>query len=344
MLRLRAFTVSLLLLFAIGLCAQTRRPTPSPNTVPTVPRSPSTGGMSRIEVRITTDDSRPLGTQVLVELGSMGGGTIQQTYTDAEGHVSFSAPTGRSYQLRVSGPGIESSSTAMDIYPGETFHHENVAVKLKRDANNPTGGGGIVSATELNVPEKAHREFSKGMELLKDKKWEEARKHFEKAIKEYPKYDWAYNNIGVADMNLKDPVGAREAFTKAVEINDKNPDATKNLAKLKIQDNDLAGAKDLLMKSNTALPGSPDTLVLLAFTQYRTQDFDGALANAEKCHTTEPDNYPLGHLIAGAVREKKGDRQGAQKQYQMYLKEAPDGPQAQLAKDALARLQVEAKN
>ena len=70
----------------------------------------------------------------------------------------------------------------------------------------------------------------------------------EKAIKNYPQFDWAYNNIGVAYIQEKNAQGAREAFQKAVAINDKNSDAVRNLARMKLMDNDFSGVKELLME------------------------------------------------------------------------------------------------
>ena len=301
------------------------------------------GRTARVEIRVTNEQSRPLPLQVMVELTGVGGGTIQQSFTDPEGRVSFSVPNGKTYQVKVTGAEIETASSQFDVNSGETFHNEYVAVKV-RVGDGKLAPGGVVSATMLNVPEKARNEFHKGMKDLDAKKLEDAKKHFIKATELYPKYDYAFNNIGVIDIQMKDGKGAREAFTKAVELNDKNPDATKNLARLKIEDQDYAAAKELLVKSNTVAPGNPDTLVLLAYSQLKTNELDAALTNAESCHKADPDLYPLGHLIAGAVREKKGDRAGAEKQYQTFLKEAPDAPQAKAAQDGLARLQSQAKN
>ncbi|HEX6878820.1 MAG TPA: tetratricopeptide repeat protein [Terriglobales bacterium] len=294
-------------------------------------------------MRITNEASRSLPGQIMVELGSPTGGVIQTTYSDPEGRASFTATAGRTYQIKVSGVGIEQKVVSFDVQPGESFHHEYISVKTTTDSAASLPGG-IVSASMLNVPEKARREFDKGIKDFESKKWEDAKKHFEKATKEYPNFDWAFNNIGVADIQLHDQQGAREAFQRAVSINDKNPDATKNLARLLIEDSKFDEAKGLLLKSNSVQPGNPDTLVLLAYSQMKTHDLDAALANAEKCHRSDPDHYPLGHLIAAAVRETKGDLAGAEKQYQTYLKEAPDTPQAQAAKQGLARIQSQASN
>ncbi len=351
MLRSRLSLLLLLSLVSICLFGQARRPAPTPpSTSPTGPTGNTTGprfnpsgNTVRLDVQVTTEDSHPLESQALVEISGIGGGAIQQNYTDMQGRASFSVTAGQTYEVKITGAGIEPARSSFDIMPGESFHHQSVAVKFSSSAKN-TAPGGLISANMLNVPVKARREFDKGEDLMRAQKWADAKKHFEKAVQEFPNYDWAFNDIGVADIKLKDQAGAREAFTHAVAINGKNPEATRNLARMKLEDNDFEGAKALLLQSQTALPGNPDTLTLLAFAQYRTNQFDEALANAEKVHRGEPDPDPLAHLIAGLVRESKGDRAGAEKQMQTYLKEAPDSPQAQIAKEALARIHAQAQN
>lgn len=271
------------------------------------------------------------------------GGIIQESYTDMDGRVSFSVPPAQNYQVKVSGPGIETSQSNFELFDGESFHHQSVVVKLTADAKNNLPGG-MVSAAMLNVPVKARHEYDKGMELMQKGKLDEAKKHLEKATEEYPNFDWAFNNIGVIDMRLNDVPAAREAFTRAVAINGKNPESTRNLARLKLRDNDFEGAKVLLQQSLSTKPGDLEALGLLSFTELRTNQPDQALTDAEKVHRDDHDVFPLAHLVAATVRESKGDLAGAQKQYAMYLKEAPDAPQAQVAKQALQRIQAQAKN
>lgn len=314
-------------------------PTPSMN----IPSGSSLPRTTRLEIQLTSDGARPLAIQALVTISMISGGILQQNYTDMDGRVSFSVPPSQNYEVKVSGPGIETSETSFELFQGESYHHQAVVVKLTEDAKKNLPGG-MVSASMLNVPVKARREYDKGMELMQKGKLEDAKKHLEKATEEYANFDWAFNNIGVIDMRMNDVPGAREAFTRAVAINGKNPDAAKNLARLKLRDNDFEGAKPLLQQSLTSRPGDPETLGLLSYAEIKTNQPDQALADAEKVHQDSHDVFPLAHLVAASVRESKGDLAGAQKQYEMYLKEAPDSPQAPVAKQGLQRIQAQAKN
>ena len=214
---------------------------------------------------------------------------------------------------------------------------EEVEVKLTAGGATAKAPGGMVSAENLRVPEKAEQEFQKGMKEMSAQNWSKAREHLEKAIKYYPQFDWAYNNMGVAYIQEKNPQRAREAFQKAVAINDKNTDAVRNLARMKLMDKDFIGVKELLMKLGSD-PRDAEALMMLAYAQWQTREFDAAQANALKVHQGDPDRFPLAHLIAARVYEMKGNQNAAQEQYQMYLKEAPDTPDARLATEGLQRL------
>jgi Tfp pilus assembly protein PilF len=323
-----------------GTSANPVSPSPSPST--NIPGTSSQPRGTRLEIQLTIDGARPLSIQALVQINMMSGGTVQQNYTDMDGRVSFTVPPSQNYEVKVSGPGIETSQMSFEVFEGESFHHQAVVVKLTEDGKKNLPGG-MVSAAMLNVPVKARREYDKGMELMQKGKLEDAKKHLEKAIEEYPNFDWAFNNIGVIDMRMNDVPGAREAFTRAVAINGKNPDAARNLARLKLRDNDFDGAKTLLQQSLSAKPGDPEVLGLLSYAELKTNQPDQALTDAEKVHRDDHDVFPLAHLVAASVRESKGDLPGAQKQYEMFLKEAPDTPQAQVAKEGLQRIQAQAK-
>jgi tetratricopeptide (TPR) repeat protein len=307
-----------------------------------IPGMSTTPRVVRLEVQLTSDGARPLPVQALVQVSEMSGGIVQENYTDMDGRVTMSIPPGNSYEIRVSGPGIETTQQEFELFQGESFHHQPVTVKLTADAkaNLP---GGMVSASMLNVPVKARREYDKGMQLMRKQKWADAKKHMEKATQEYPNFDWAFNNIGVIDMRLNDVPGARQAFTRAVALNHKNADAERNLARLKLQDNDYEGAKTLLKESLAVKPDDPNALGLLSFAELKTNEPDQALADAEKVHRDGHDTFPLAHLVAGTVLESKGNLPGARKEYESYLKEAPDTPQAKAAKDGLARIEAQAK-
>jgi Tfp pilus assembly protein PilF len=292
---------------------------------------------SKLEIQVTSEDSRPLqNTQVYVEVSSFQDGPMRG-YTDSNGRVDFYVRSGTDYELTASGPGIVTTSKSFSIPQSERFHQEEIEVRLDTGVAATKGPGGIISASNLRIPQKAREEFAEGMKEMSARNWSKARHHFEKATKDYPQLDSGYNDIGVTYIQENNTNAARKAFEKAVAINDKNPDAVRNLARLKLMDNDFNSGKQLLLKLGPD-PRDLDALTMLAYAQLNTNDLDAALANALKVQQGGPDRFPIVHLIAARVYELKGDRTAAQSQYQMYLKAAPDTPQAQSARQGLQRL------
>jgi hypothetical protein len=178
MLRSHAFTAliaAVLCTSVAGMAQRQGRPTPS------VP-SPSINNRNeiRVEIQLVNEGSRPLAIQALVELTGMGS-INTRTYTNMDGKASFSVRGGANYQVQVSGGDIENASATFEVQPGEMFHHEYVTVKMKERAGNGAPGG-MVSAANLNIPEKALKEYDKGMKEFQDKKWDKATEHFRKAI------------------------------------------------------------------------------------------------------------------------------------------------------------------
>lgn len=321
--RRTSVVVSLLLMLPTSLLSQSRVPGQTRTVI------------SKLEIQLTGPNSRPLlNTPAYIEVSSFQGGA-KRGYTDAEGRVDFFVPSGTDYRVTASGPGIERASTSFVIPPDERIHHQEIEVEV-HTGEETKAPGGLVAAENLRVPENASEEFAKGMKQMRTQNWSKARQHFEKAVKDYPRFDWGYNNIGITYVQEKNTKAALEAFEKAVAINDKNAAAVRNLARMKLVDKDYNGGKELLLKLGPN-PGDLEALMMLAYAQFNTHEFDAALANALKVHQ-EPDHYPLAHLVAARVYEMKGNQSAAQTQYEMYLKESPNSPDAQLAKEGMQRV------
>jgi tetratricopeptide (TPR) repeat protein len=196
----------------------------------------------------------------------------------------------------------------------------------------------MTSASELKIPSAARKSFEKGLEAFQQKDYKKAVDLFRKATVTYPEYDGAYDNLGVALMNLGQTGEARAAFEHAVRLNDKNPDADRNYSRLLISDEQYVAAKELLQKALMVEPQAPSSLILLAIAQLRTGDYDGALRSALQIHQVSHEGYAVAHYLAGRAFENKHEFQNATTEYQMYLRESPNGPEAGQVRAGLARV------
>ncbi len=335
MCRLKAASLALLILiFASSLASAQGR------------TQPSTTAVCRIQVRVTYGDERPVGQQIRVDLLNSQGILVERTFTDGEGQAAFQITGGGTYRAQASGADIEEAvSDAVNIDQSDRLAviWVHVQPKAAPSANTTNkGGGAATTANELRVPADAKKSFMKGMDALYRHDYPKAVEMFEKATVAYPQYDAAYDNLGATYMQLGQTDKARAAFERAVQLNDKNADADRNYARLLLSDQNYALAIELLNKALAMEPQAPASLILLAIAQLRTGEIDSALQNALKVHQLPHEGYAVAHYVAGRAYETKQQYPKATAEYETYLQEAPNGPEASQVRSALQRVTASA--
>jgi tetratricopeptide (TPR) repeat protein len=81
--------------------------------------------------------------------------------------------------------------------------------------------GTTLSATSRKAPKDAVKAFDKGRDAVKNKKWEESAKNFQKAADLYPQYAEAWCELGKAQMELKQLEEARKSLEASIKADDK---------------------------------------------------------------------------------------------------------------------------
>jgi len=84
-------------------------------------------------------------------------------------------------------------------------------------AQSPESSG-AVSVRELSIPPKALHSFRQGIEFLAKKDPAGSLPHFQRAVREFPRYYEAYCKIGVADLKLWRIEDAEQAFRKSIDL------------------------------------------------------------------------------------------------------------------------------
>ena len=337
MCRLRFACLALLVsISGCSLASAQEHPLSTPNTI------------CRIQVRVAYGDERPVGQRIRLELLNAQGVLVEQTFTDGEGQATFQITGGGTYRAQASGPDIEQTvSELVDIQPGDQMSMIWLHVQPKTSATgvvtSKTGSNRTTTtANELRVPADAKKLFLKGMEALYRHDYRNAAEQFEKATVVYPQYDAAYDNLGATYMQLGETDKARAAFERAVQLNDKNADAERNYARVLLTDQNYARAIELLTKALAMAPQDPASLTLLAMAQLRTGDLDAALQNALKVHQLQHQGYAVAHYVAGRAYELKQQYSKATAEYETYLREDPNGPEARQVRSGLVRVTASA--
>ena len=298
-------------------------------------------GNCDLSVSVRTSDERSIESQIQVEVLSPQGVVIATTHIVGAEPAQFRVSNGKTYRLRVSGGGIEAVTTSyFEINALEMVHTETVHVKPEKLAGESIPGSPTITVSELNAPRKASAEMNKGMDAYSKGDLEKAAAHFEKAAAEYPRYARAYDMLGAIAIKGSDRIKARELFSKAIQADAAFLPAYVDLARLNLQDQNYAESESLLAKVIAANPSAPDAFALLATAEFANKEYDKALADVQRTHAL-PNHQQFAevHLMAGKVLRMQNHPEAAITQFQLFLIEKPDSPQAESVRKALASLQ-----
>ena len=317
--RLRVQLAILIVLMALPVLAQTDR-----------------GGRVMLQLTIMLEGERmPTQEQITVTLMDSWGNVViaQDTRT---GFLQLDARSGL-HRLHISGPGIETYFSELTIGDTPTWS-ETITVQPRRTKlaeKNPTQP---VPAVRLNIPHKAKDEYNKAEKALKKNDAQAAELHLKQAIGLYPNYDLAYFALGKLELDagLRDP--AKAYFEQAVKLNDAFTEAQRELAKILLAEKNYTAAEPALLAALRSEPGDLWTLSFAALAELELGKYAEALACASRVHSVKHDGYASVHLIAARSLEALNRPGEAIAEYRQYLAEAPNGSNAERARQGLARL------
>jgi tetratricopeptide (TPR) repeat protein len=268
----------------------------------------------------------------------MSGAPVGVTFTNTSGTAEFSEVATGEYHVVVSGEGIETADSGnVVVSDWDTFRSQTVVVKT---TNNPAKTSSpTISSIDLNAPSAATKEYDRGNEEMARKSWAKAAEHFNRAIRIYPQFSSAYNNLGVCLGQMGQPGQQREALQKALSLNDHCLSCMLNLSYLELRDGKKTEAGSLVEKALALDPDNVEALARLAEVDFAEGQYDLAIAAARKVHGLPHRNFAIVHYTAASAFEREGRIADAIAELKIFLEESPDGPRADIARKAMAAMQ-----
>ena len=120
-------------------------------------------------------------------------------------------------QLQAYYPGYRSDS--IDLSTRHALDNPDVGVIVLHRLGNVQGTA--ISITSALAPKKARKAYEKGMQLAAKGKLDEAQKHLQEAVDEYPKYASAWYDLGRMQASGHDAAAARKSFEAAIAADSK---------------------------------------------------------------------------------------------------------------------------
>lgn len=334
-----------------------------------------------VQGEVVFEDGSPAPSNVLIQRFCGSGNGIPEAYTNARGHFSFQLGEltgftpdatqgystrrpdqvgeeltsltgmmdrdfGRNYgeslvtgcSLRAVLPGFR--STAVDLGPRGRFDDPDVGAIVLVPVGDVEGLG--LSLVSLRAPDAAREAFEKGMRDLDDRKWDNARKHFRKAVELYPEHAEAWFALGRAfeeDGKLAD---AREAFETAAAVDIRYVLPLVGLARLDAGETKwdavIEGTDRILVMNPDDFP---EAYVYSSVANFNRERFPAAERSAREAIARGAEaRFPqVVHLLAMSYGYQ-GRAEEAIVELKRYLEIAPNGDTAPAARQQLEGLEA----
>src|SRR5215472_2016486 len=293
-----------------------------------------------VQVRTADGYAAPTGIHVALELAE--GGPVEDSTTQAGGHLRFVPPTTGLYVVRIKEPGYKQLSGRVDLISTPKGY---VSLTLQpipgQEPPQPSqdATGASVSAADLAVPDNAKKEFDAAQKALEAKNMDSGVTHLKKAIQLYPNFPQAYATLGAVYLEQKKYKEAQEALEKATQLDPKAAGAYIELGATLNQLKDYPAAVTALTKGLELNPDVPAGQYELAKAYMAQQQWPNAEPYLRKVIAAQPDMAGA-HVMLGNVLLKKGDGPGALSEFQTYLKLDPNGPMAPGVRDVIPKIEA----
>src|SRR6266568_5878597 len=260
--------------------------------------------------------------QVAVKLKSHAAGIFRSVLTDLEGHFEVRSLPPSTYEIVVDEPGYEpaQASTQLDGSSSPLVLYLNPPNPAQSQRNSYT-----VSARELKIPDKARKEYIKGLRSMGQNDLAGSVSHFTKAAQAFPDYYEAFYHIGVVETRRDRLEEALPAFQKAIDLSGGSYAwAEFGIGYLLYVEGKTEEAVTTLRRGLEADGNSPEGYTILGMVLLRLDRPDEAEKCAREALLRNP-NFAQAYLVLsdayGRRREYRAQLQGLDS----YLKLEPNG-------------------
>jgi hypothetical protein len=320
-------------------------PTIPTNLPPTSTNPDGTNRGAFFYGKVAMSDGSALPNQVVIER-VCGGGARPQAYADPKGDFSFQV--GQTQDMAVdatssssggmgSARGTPQSNTApysCDLrasLPG--FRSDHVSMSSRRNLDDPNLGtiylhrlanveGLTTSTTATPAPKDAKKAFEKGLEAAKKAKVVEAQADFLKATGLYPRYAYAWFELGRVYELRQHIAEARDAYNQSIAADSKfvNPYERLYLLSLKQQNwEDVAATTDKIKRLNPY--DFPKAVYYNAVANFQLGNWDLAEKSAREAASMDSAaQTPKIQYVLAVTLANKQDFKGAAECLRTYLK------------------------
>ena len=234
-------------------------------------------------------------------------------------------------------PFISQLDLAAQLTFDEMKRQEKKSSEQRRAQYKQLIDSGVISALDLDAPNKAVAEYNRAISLMNAQNSKEAIKHLQKALKDFPTFVSAHMSLGLAYVDQDETGRAVSEFEAAAKLDDRFPGSFLNLGLLALSREDFATAQSDLEKASSISPTSK-ILSALADAQYGNHQYKQVLETTPRVHALEHKGMASVHYVAASAAMALNDLEAMERELGVFLSEDPTSAFAPFARQDLAAL------
>ena len=297
------------------------------------------GGGNAITGMVLLPNGQRLQRRVIIRLQTMTKGDSVTT-TDEYGKFAFRGLINGEYTVVIDKEKeFEPYRQTVEIrqFRGSPPQIYNLNVRLSPKEEFKTKPG-VLNAELANVPERALAHYNTAAEQAKKNDHNAAIEELKLAIKEYPSFMLAFNELGVQYLKLNKPQDADDAFQAALKI---EPDAFAVLVNRGIANVMMERYGEAVPILRKALKKNDQSAVAHYFLGQALANlglFDDAEKELLASLTLGKDEMKEAHRLLAIIYTSRGAKKQAADELETYLKLAPNTPDADKLREKIRQL------
>jgi TolA-binding protein len=280
---------------------------------------PAIGSAQELVVSVRERSGEPLNAEAIVHLIWPGHGTIDGTTgggTNNVATVTFQVEPGE-FDIEAEAVGYDKATEHATVT--RVGDRQMVYVFMTR-----TGSGGTsTAATGVTLAPAVQKELQKSLELMKQGKFDEARKHLQKAQKMAPSNPDILYMMGVLDYTAKDLPAARKQFEAVVRNYPTHERSLMMLGQMQFDAKEYKEARATLEKAVDADAKNWRAHYLLALASAYSGDLPKAGVEAARAGELNPEKAAAMRLLGAKILMLEGKNNEAKQAFEEFIKTYP---------------------
>lgn len=291
--------------------------------------SPAKDSPVRVELscRIATEPCLSSGSILLVEIQNPGGETVCQQFARPGSVVRFKRLWPGIFVACISDKSGRRRCESVDLYPPPGRRKARLSMQLQPPVSVPEAERlCLVNKWSLAVPEEARRQFDKHRKAQIRGKATEAIRHLERALKIYPDYPEALNNLGTLSHLAGDRARALTLFQRLTEIAPEFYAGWLNLGVTLLVTGDPRRALQAEMRALKLRPDDPFVVYQVGLCYYTLGEYEEAKTHFNRIIELDPCSATYPHVYLAHIALAKNEPDKAESLIRQALELHPYSP------------------